>query len=122
MTIYILNESKITEKVGDLTLFKSIEALTDYVEPIDVLNSEYSAYTSDGKCIELSAKEEHPKIIAKIVADSDESHIVFGLLKSHLLNLCDVKKFKSHLNRESIEMAQELSSLISLIPPQSISE
>lgn len=42
---------------GDIEIFKDIDALLRYVEPIDVANGEYVAYDSEGRCIHLASEK-----------------------------------------------------------------
>ena len=49
----LINESRNPHRAGDIAIFKTIADAEKYLEPIDVLNNEYAAFTLDGQILEL---------------------------------------------------------------------
>ena len=52
--VVIINESRDPGKAGDVTLFRDIRHAEGYLEAVDVLNEEYSAYLLDGSDLKLT--------------------------------------------------------------------
>lgn len=50
----IINESKVLDRSGDITFFKTVTKAERYIEPIDVENGEYFAFDAQGRLLSLS--------------------------------------------------------------------
>lgn len=53
---------------GDIAIFKDMDSLLRYVEPIDVANGEYVAYDSEGRRVYLQSRKK-------------TTHSLFGLIR-----------------------------------------
>ena len=73
--IFILNESRQADLLGDMQLFDSLDALTNYTEAIDVLAGEYYAFSSKGEPIQLFA-EGNDGIVNAVRQTATEQDIV----------------------------------------------
>ena len=91
--IYILNEN------GDVSFFKTLQGATSFVEPIDVKNSEYELFDSDGVLIKLkSVKYNNKEEVVAISTDIKDEESLYMIL----LNLCEyLKKHKNFSNKMS---------------------
>lgn len=90
--IYILNEN------GDVTFFKTLWGVTSYIEPIDVKNSEYELFDSDGLLIRLEAISNNNEDIIATKTDIKDEKVLY----SALLHLCQyLKKHKKFSNKIS---------------------
>ncbi|GLH78083.1 hypothetical protein SSBR45G_29910 [Bradyrhizobium sp. SSBR45G] len=65
----VVNETNNADAVGDISLFKTLESLTSWAEPVDVRYGEYFAYTLSGQALALGV-EHHRVTVAKVGADA----------------------------------------------------
>ncbi len=54
----IINESKVIEKSGDITFYKTVTEAENALEPVDVKNEEYFAFDSQGHLLQLNIVED----------------------------------------------------------------
>jgi len=73
-TIAILNESRRADVGGDVSLFRHVSGLARYVEPIDVRNGEYFAYTLAGQRLDLIVENGKVRVVG---SDRQEDHSRF---------------------------------------------
>jgi hypothetical protein len=73
-TIAILNESRRADVGGHLSLFRHVSGLARYVEPIDVRNGEYFAYTLAGQRLDLIVENGKVRVVG---SDRQEDHSRF---------------------------------------------
>jgi hypothetical protein len=57
MTLFVLNESKTIDVANALLVFKSFEDVSIYIEPIDVENSEYFIFDTNGQFYEINSTD-----------------------------------------------------------------
>jgi len=78
--LIVLNESRHEDSAGDVTLFASLAALASHVEPIDVVNDEYFAYTLAGERLLLKVEDGDVRVVRENDLGGDASR-VRGLLE-----------------------------------------
>jgi hypothetical protein len=57
----------VVDRAGDVDMFATVEAVAQYLEPIDVAGNEYTAYDSAGRLLEL--RVERKKVLLLSVLD-----------------------------------------------------
>ncbi len=66
----------IVDEHGDLMVFASESELSDYLEPIDVKNGEYTAYDSKGEQLALLIETEEQR--SKILGRTSRERVIVG--------------------------------------------
>jgi hypothetical protein len=112
--LYILNESRICEKMGDMSIFSSLDKLLLAVEAIDVINQEYHAFLSDGRRINLSAHSRYSTVVATIETKNNSTHILVSLVKQFLSNI-PTCRVQLEINRTDSNI-DDLGYLLTLVP------
>ena len=120
MALYILNESRARNVAGDVTVFRDLSSLLQYVEPIDVMNGEYFAYSTDGNRVELIAIDEFSPVTGNLVPDNLVLDNIYSILRDYLLTLSNSRNYSGALQRKDIEVAKSVDSLLGILPQEVI--
>ena len=104
----------IVEEHGDLLVFQDVESACLYLEPVDVLNSEYVAYDAEGLIVELSITEkiQQSKVFGETKIESVEIS-QSGVAENRSGEL--LKKISDYLYRVGQEGIDEDQSLHQLV-------
>ena len=117
--LYLLNESNKPTVPGDLGIYRNINDVLAYIEPIDVANDEYFLFSTDGRKHALAANLETGEIAIEPEAEPNHVADVETLLRSHLLYFADFDK-RFSIDRATVESATTIEELVSLIPEEFI--
>ena len=118
--LYLLNESNEPAAPGDVRIYRRLEGLTTFTEPIDVQNGEYFAFVSDGRRIALSAETDRGPVEVEIEDSPTHIEEVESLLRAYLLRYADDARFD--VDGQAVRDAKGLSGLKNLIPERFIVE
>jgi hypothetical protein len=113
-TLYFLNESRRPEDLGHIDVFSSINLLIRSVEAIDVVNREYSAFSSDGIWIKLRAESEYAPVTYEIEQAEGSQQLFAKLISEYLTNV--VSKTNHAVAPDKLAKASSLRELANLIP------
>ena len=89
----ILNESQRAEIIGEVGLYRNISRLIEHLEPIDVENNEFFAYTLEGNRLDLSVENDKIKAVKAAAEDDHSSHV------RHLLEVAAERELKRWKHR-----------------------
>ena len=112
--LFILNESKNSEELGDISYYSTLESLILNIEPIDVINNEYFSYCLDGRELYLSATHEFGIVQTEFEAQANHRELVKKLILLDLARFIDKPKFG--VDSRKINEAVTLEDAIKLIP------
>ena len=74
-SVVVLNESQQSEVVGEVCLYKSISRMIEHLEPIDVENNEFFAYTLAGDRLDLSVENDQIRVVKAATEKDHSSHV-----------------------------------------------
>ena len=69
----------VLDENGDVQIFPSVDAVTSYVEAIDVLNNEYAFYDSTGRVLEAQVRNGKVSLTPTDKSESDSA-----VLRNHI--------------------------------------
>lgn len=72
----------VLDENGDVQAFPSVEAVTHYVEAVDVLNNEFAFYDSTGRVLEAHVRKGKVSLIPTPKSDSDSA-----VLRGHIVRV-----------------------------------
>lgn len=107
----LINESSDPDVPGDVSLFRSVSDAAQYLEPIDVRNNEYFAYSLDGR--ELLLRVENNRVrIAHSNASDDHTARIRRLLEAAAGSVITASRRRGNPKAE-IDPSQMTTQLIS---------
>ncbi len=74
MTLFALNESHHSNVAGDVTVFRTLDHVLAYMEPMNVESDDFTIFDSDGQFYKISFKIEGPWYSRRAICDH---HIAF---------------------------------------------
>lgn len=110
--VVVINESQTAEVAGEVDLFKSISRLVEHIEPIDVENNEFFAYTLAGDRLDLSVENDQVQVV-KASTENDYSPHVRYLLEVAADRA--LRKWKHRSMRGTNPATMSIEALVELI-------
>jgi hypothetical protein len=114
-SIAVLHESRQRDVGGDVSVFRDLPTLARAVEPIDVRNAEYFAYTLQGQPLDLSVENDRIRVTRRHGGE-DSSAFVRRLLEyaaDHVIRARQRKRTKGSERLDPKTMS--LEALVELI-------
>jgi hypothetical protein len=119
--IYLLNETRDEDIVGDISLFHRINGMLQYVEAVDVRNNEYYAYCSDGRRVLLSVSPNSDEVQVTIEEPKDYINAVTRILKVQLKRLAKAPKFSAYVSESAVDASNDAEELVKMVPAEAMS-
>ncbi len=113
-TLYFLNELRRLDTLGHVDVFANINLMIRGVEAIDVMNNEYSAFSSDGNWIQLRADFEYSPVKYEIENFQGSELLIVKLLSEFLAKI--VSRTRHAIEPEKIALASSIGELAELVP------
>ncbi len=115
--IVIVNESKVEATAGDVTIFRSVEAVCNYLEHWWVEDGEGFAFTATGERLKLGVDEQSKVVVVNREAAPDGETLVYNWLSTTAIAVLEARRFKAARGKVVLSQSEQEGQL-----PTSIEE